>query len=147
MLFVGTDEPLPLKEFRKEALEICVQPIGENEAAVRAHFSKPIVQYVGSTSGCGCDFPHWLLHNGEEPNHVPEAVASGRDPGRAASDEHNRQALVKLLERGSRGLIELYGVWDGNWSEAPIRTEEISVKRMHEKSFRLGEQVFYRVQL
>jgi len=147
MLFVGTDEPLPLKEWRREAPDICVQPVSENASAVRTHFSKPVVQYVGSTSGCGCDFPHWLLYNGEEPNHVPEEVVYRADPERAATDQNNRQALVELLERGSRGLIELYAVWDGNWSEAPIRVEEISMNRMRERSFQFGAQVFYRVEL
>ena len=75
MVFVGTDEPLLLKEWDKGAPDIWVRPVGENELAVQAHFKKPVVQYVGSTASCGCDFPHWLLFNGE----VPSDEFDGRD--------------------------------------------------------------------
>jgi len=142
MLFVGTDEPLPLKKWDKEAPDIWVGSVGEDEAAIRGHFSKPVVQYVGSTSHCGCDFPHWIIYNGEDP---PIGIEES-DPEQAASDQFNRQALVKLLERARSGCVELYGVWAGNWAEAPRRVEDITIDRMRESSFLLGEQVFYRVQ-
>lgn len=143
MLFAGTDAPLPLSEWRKEKPDVWVRPVGENETGIRAHFSKALVQFVGSTTGCGCDFPHWLLHNGEEP----EVRLEETDSARAARDRCNRQALASLLEGLGKGSAELYGVWAGNWEKRPRRIEEISLSKLCENSFLLGEQVFYRVKL
>jgi hypothetical protein len=143
MLFVGTDEPLPLKEWRKEAPDVCAQLIGEDETGERIHFNKPIVQYVGSTSGCGCDFPHWILYNGEVPDNPAEFI----DPEQSATHEQNRQALVKLLEGRARGSAEVYGVWADNYAKAPKGIQEISLDRIRQSSFLFGEQIFYRVQL
>lgn len=143
MLFAGTDEPLPLKEWRKQKPDIWVRPVGKNEAGIRVHFSKSVVQYVGSTAGCGCDFPHWILYNGKEPDTSIEET----DPAQAATDQYNRQALATLLESFGKVSVELYGVWDGNWAKSPRRMEDISIGRMRGNSFLLGEEVFYRVQL
>jgi hypothetical protein len=110
---------------------------------VRIHFSKPIVQYVGSTSGCGCDFPHWILYNGEVPDNPAEFI----DPEQSATHEQNRQALVKLLEGRARGSAEVYGVWADNYAKAPKGIQEISLDRIRQSSFLFGEQIFYRVQL
>jgi hypothetical protein len=67
MLFAGTDKGLPLQEWNKDAPDISVRPLLGDEAQIKIYFRKPVVQYVGSTAGCGCDFPHWILFNGEVP--------------------------------------------------------------------------------
>jgi len=143
MLFVGTDEPLPLKEWRKEAPDVCVRPILENEDGIRVHFRKPVVQYVGSTASCGCDFPHWILYNGEVPDDPTELI----DPDQAITHELNRRGLVKLLASGAPGSVEIYGVWAGNYGRQPKKIEEISIDQIRESSFLFGEQIFYRVSL
>jgi len=45
-------------------VEFSVQP---RRSQSKAHFRSPEVQYIVSTSGCGCDFPHATLQNGEWP--------------------------------------------------------------------------------
>jgi hypothetical protein len=136
MLFVGTDEPLPVKEWRKDAPDICVLPVLENESGIRAHFSKAIVQFVGSTAGCGCDFPHWMLQNGEIPDDPTQYI----NPEEAVTHDYNRQALVKLLETGAQGSVEIYGVWAGNYAKAPKRTEQISIDRLRDVRFCLASR-------
>jgi hypothetical protein len=143
MLFVGTDEPLPLKEWRKEAPDVCVRPVLDDEEGVRVDFSKPVVQYVGSTASCGCDFPRWILYNGEVPDDPAEFI----DSEQAAIHEQNRRALVKLREGRARGSDEIYGVWAGDYANAPKGIQEISLDRIRQSSFLFGEQIFYRVQL
>lgn len=65
MLYAGTTRPIARSEWKKEAPDICVCPLAANETAVNSRFSLPEIQFIGSTSGCGCDFPHVLRQNGE----------------------------------------------------------------------------------
>jgi hypothetical protein len=143
MLFVGTDSPLSLREWRKQAPDICVQVLREGQVGIRAHFSKPVVQYVGATSGCGCDFPHWLLCNGQPPTDGFD----GRDEQLRKVNLENAQKLRKLFGEISHGTIELYCVWDGNWSEPPILVKNIQLDDIADPNFLFGEQVLYRIEM
>ena len=67
VLYVGTTNPLPRRKSDKDSVDLPVESLTERDSAVIRHFSKAEVQYVGSTSGCGCDFPHASLQNGEWP--------------------------------------------------------------------------------
>jgi hypothetical protein len=62
---------------------------------------------IGSTSGCGCDFPHVTPQNGQWP--IFEDVE--KDAERDANDRYNREGLVGLF-------------WDGDFAEAPKAREE-----------------------
>jgi hypothetical protein len=141
MLYVGTVTPLPQKVWKKDSPDIWVRPILEGEASVTSHFGTPIVQYVGATSGCGCDFPHVLLHNGE----LREFLNAEDDPEQLATYRRNRRALADLLRGHDEKLIEIYGVWAGNEAKAPSRVSQISLNQFLDDAFALGEQVFYRV--
>ena len=143
MLFVATDKALPLKEWREDAPGIWVGPLRENEAAVRGHFNKPVVQYVGSTSGCGCDFPHWILFNGE----VPTDGFDGRDEGLRKVNYENAKNLVKLLRDSSETSVEIYSVWAGNESNPPLSKKSITIEGILMPTFLFGEQVFYQVRI
>jgi hypothetical protein len=143
MLFAGTDHALPLKEWSKDAPDIWVRALVGDEAQIKVHFQKPVVQYVGSTASCGCDFPHWILFNGE----VPADGFDGRDAEQKKSDNENARGLEKLLRESGEQAIELYGVWAGNWSKSPIAVKEIMLKYIAAPTFLFGEQVFYRVKV
>jgi len=67
VLYAGTSKPMPRKEWRNEAPDLSVKTLTERESPITAHFSKPEVQYIGSTSDCGCDFPHVMFQNGDWP--------------------------------------------------------------------------------
>src|ERR1700757_4811817 len=94
MLHAGTSSPIPRSEWKKESPAIWVRPLVEGEERIRAHFSKPEVQYIGSTSCCGCDFPNAMFQGGD----WPEIEFAQVDE--EAIDEES---------------VELYGVWAGDY--------------------------------
>src|SRR5262249_20071962 len=94
-LYAGTSEPIPLKDWSDEAPDLSVKPLTERESAISAHFSKPHVQYIGSTSQCGCDFPHAMYQNGGWP-WFEDDEENELDRQSKASEQHNRERLVAL---------------------------------------------------
>jgi hypothetical protein len=144
VLYAGTMKPIPRKEWQKDAPDLSVASLGDREKPIKVHFTCPEVQFIGSTSGCGCDFPHVMCQNGQWP--VPWDDA--KNPDRVAVEQSNREALVKFLHEIQEPIIELYGVWDGNFdfSEAPRVSEAISLEQMLDSNFYFKEQGFYTVQ-
>jgi hypothetical protein len=151
VLYAGTVSALPRVAWNKEAPDTNVESLTEREAAVKQYFSTPEVQYVGSTSGCGCDFPNVMLQNGQWPTlDVEEAEKDELDRARDISDRHNRELLVSLLRANGSKTVELYGFWDGDSetvAKPPQALENISLERILESDFRLKEQVLYRVHI
>ena len=91
MLYVGTTRPILRREWIKDAPDISVASLTEHDSAIKAHFRSAEVQCIGSTAGCGCDFPHVLLQNGEWP------IFDFEDAERVATFGQNRRALATLL--------------------------------------------------
>jgi hypothetical protein len=149
VLYAGTTTPLPRRSFDKYAPAISVESLTERDTPIRQHFRNPEVQYIGSTSGCGCDFPHATLQNGQWPElEIPEDVEKDElDIARGLSDHHNREALVNLLRTSGNKMIELYGVGDGDFATPPKAQEDISVDKLLDPHFHFKEQGFYRVYL
>jgi hypothetical protein len=145
VLYAGTSHPIPSKEWRKDAPDLSVRSLIEREFPIATHFSKPQVQYVGSTSGCGCDFPHVMFQNGGWPWFDDAEPESERE----ASERYNREGLVAVLRGTGEPAVELYGVWDGNFdfTTPPATREEISVETILGRDFRFKEQGFYVVTL
>ena len=139
MLYAGTNKAIPRKEWLKNAPDISVTSLTEHDAAIKAHFKNPEVQLIGSTSGCGCDFPHVLLQNGDWPKFDFD------DAERIAVFGQNRNALATLLRNTGEKTIELYGLWWGNFAKEPLAYQDIPFQRMPEPAFLFREQVFYRV--
>lgn len=150
VLYVGTTVALPRQAFNKDAPGISVESLTDRDAAVRQHFTKPEVQYVGSTSDCGCDFPNAMLQNGGWPTIDAEDVEKDEfDIARDVVERQNRELLVRLLLATGEKIIELYGFWDGENEAAakqPQARETISVNDVLNADFRLKEQVLYSVQ-
>jgi len=121
-----------------------VESLTDHQAPIRVHFSKPEVQCIGSTSGCGCDFPHAILQKEEWPTYFLERET---DPETLASRRLNRESLVDLLRESGENTVELYGIWDGDFVEGPRATEKINVKRILDSDFFFKEQGFYTVSL
>jgi hypothetical protein len=109
LLFAGTKEPLPRRKSIQQSPDISVQSLGGDEELVNQHFSKPEVQNIGSTSGCGCDFPSAMFQNGG----CPEIEYSEKDEEQLESEQFNRKALFGFLRTIKEDFIELYGVWAG----------------------------------
>ena len=143
LLYAGTSKPIARKEWSSEARDVCVKPLTEHENAIRAHFSQPEVQYIGSTSGCGCDFPNIMYQNGDWPDFKFE----DDDDEQQASERYNREALAALLHATGEPMVELYGVWDGDFAEAPQAREEITVQAIKQQDFKFKERGFYTVRV
>ena len=151
VLYAGTVSALPRVPWSKDAPDISVEPLKDHDAAIKQYFSNPEVQYVGSTSGCGCDFPNVMLQNGEWPRfYVPEAEKDEFDKKQDISDQHNRKLLVNLLRASDNRTVELYGIWIGgkdDMKKSPQAFEDISLGRILELDFCFKEQVLYRVRV
>jgi hypothetical protein len=141
-LYAGTTTPIIRRAFNQGAPSLSVISLTEEEEPIRAHFAKPEVQYVGSTSACGCDFPHLMFQNGEWPA-VPLEL---KDPERSASDQSNQETLVTVLRETGEQIVELYGIWNGDFSEPRIR-EKISIQELLNPEFYFKEQGFCTVTL
>jgi hypothetical protein len=139
MLYVGTARPIPRREWKKDAPDISVASLTEHDSAIKVHFKSAEVQSIGSTSGCGCDFPHVLLQNGEWP------IFDFEDAERIATSGQNRRALATLLKNTGETTIEIYGLWWGNFWKEPLSREDIPLLRILEPNFFFREQAFYRV--
>jgi hypothetical protein len=140
-LYAGTIHPLRRSEWNMDTPDLSVQSLTEREIPVRGHFTTPEVQYIGSTSGCGCDFPFVMLQGGawpyfEDPDKEKDMVER---------DHYNRQALVNLLHQTGEKTIELYGVWDGEHTKPPQAREDIPLKKLLDPNFRFKEQGFYKI--
>jgi hypothetical protein len=149
VLYVGTTNPLPRKKFDKDSLDLSVESLTERNAAIKQYFSKPEVQYVGSSSGCGCDFPHATFQNGRWPEieYTEDAEKDELDIARGKSDRQNCEALIALLRTTGDEMVELYGVWDGDFATEPKAQEAIYVDELLGVNVRFKEQGFYKVYL
>jgi hypothetical protein len=143
LLYAGTSKPMPRKDWSNDAPDLTVQALTEYESPIAAHFSKTTVQCVGSTSGCGCDFPHVMFQNGD----WPWFDDGEHDAEQEASDHYNREGLISLLQATGEQTVELYGVWDGNFTTPPAVREEIGLTAILDPSFRFKEQGFYVVRI
>jgi hypothetical protein len=141
VLYAGTTKPFARSPFEPGSPNLPVEALTEHDVIVKSHFKSPEVQLVGSTSGCGCDFPHVIFQSGgwpylEVPNVDGEEVASQR---------LNCEKLVSLLESPGDSAVELYGIWEGDFGEPPEAYENIVLEAILESGFRFKERGFYRV--
>jgi len=143
LLYAGTNKPIVRSEWRKEAPGFHVRSLIEYDAAIKAHFSNPEVQYVGSTSGCGCDFPHLMYQNGGWPAYLEDET----DEEGLASDRFNRASLAALLQTTGEAFVELYGVWAGDFADEPRVREEVTLEGIRRDDFHFKERGFYRLAL
>lgn len=145
VLYAGTTHPIPRKEWLEEAPDVTAVSLSEREHPITAHFSKPEIQYVTSTAGCGCDFPYITFQNGE----WVWFDTDDRENEAESTERRNRERLVALLRETKESTVELYGVWDGafDFSTPPAIREEIVLERIRERDFRFKEQGFYIVKI
>src|SRR5262245_47414399 len=104
MLYMGSQQALP----ESAAADVSVERVEEAQQAVKQWFARPVVQYIGSHSGCSCGFPHVVAETVIE-------YFDGMllDSEERAADLGSVTALIELvraaLEMGQP--VELYPVW------------------------------------
>jgi hypothetical protein len=64
-----------------------------------------------------------------------------KDTERVASDQRNQEALVTVLREPGEQTVELYGIWNGDFSEPRIR-ENISLQDLLDPEFYFKKQGF-----
>jgi len=143
LLYAGTSNSIARRKWVKEHPDLSVGSLSDYDAEIRSHFTTPEVQPIGSTSGCGCDFPHLLYQNAGWPAYLEVEV----DEERLASDCFNRESLAGLLRDTGESYVELYGVWAGDFAEEPRSREEVSIESIRRADFYFKERGFYRVYL
>jgi hypothetical protein len=152
VLFIGTSKPLPRNKFDPKSTEVAVKSVSTQDKAIKTHFTLPEVQYVGSTSGCGCDFPFASFQNGGWPeidfyNQRKHEEKDEASLEREETARQNRDALIRLLRSSGEKLIELYGIWNGDCAATPQAQEDISLQTLESAGFYLKERGFYRLHL
>jgi hypothetical protein len=142
-LYAATTKPIPRRKWKRDSQDLPVESLTEHDAAVKTHFTNPEVQFIGSTSGCGCDFPNIMFQNGDWPFLEDSEI----DEEQTASDRMNREGLVSILRSTGDSFVELYGMWDGDFAEAPRAFEDISLETILKPGFHFKERGFYKVRL
>jgi len=79
--------------------------------------------------------------------YVSDAEKDELEIARDISDRKNREALLALLRTTGDNMVELYGVWDGDFANGPQAQENISVNDLLGPNFRFKEQGFYKLYL
>jgi hypothetical protein len=141
MLYAGTSEPLPRREWNEDVPNLYVKSLDRADEIVTTHFSQAEVQIIGSTSGCGCNFPNATLTEEGWVGYPAESEAAER---------FNRAELVALLQESGEEMVELYGVWlddKETLSKPEVFRENIALTRILEPTVRFKERGFYRVSL
>ena len=108
VLYAAADAPLPELPERNPPAPLSARPIRDAEEAVRPHFTKPHVYFLGSHTGCSCGFQY-----GEGVEEDSEGRESVRQLG---------EYLAAAVE--CAGAIEVYACWDGEEAE-PLEEREI----------------------
>jgi hypothetical protein len=142
-LDAATTKPLQRRVWERDSPSLAVKALRAHDAAIKSHFSNPEVQFIGSTSGCGCGFPRDFFQDGKWFYFDEDQI----DADEAANHSLNRQGLYDLLKSSGDSTVELYGVWDGDFAEPPLAYESIAAEKILSPEFRLKEQGFYRVNI
>jgi len=67
---------------------------------------------------------------------------SSRTQNAFAINKGNREALVDLLRESGDKVVELYGIWDGDFVEAPKVQENIAAETILDSGFLFKERGF-----
>ena len=92
-LYAGTVKPLPRKAWDKDIRGLSVDPVDQRDAQIISYFNLPEVQRIGSTAGCGCDFPHVTLTKGAWVGYLEVVVD---DPGWETTERARALVFGKL---------------------------------------------------
>lgn len=146
MLYAGTTKPLPRSDWNMDDPKVHVTSLSERDAPIATHFSLPEVQCIGSTSGCGCDFPNATLSSGTWDTELGTDI----DPEWEAIMHLNCEALIVLLRGSGERIVELYGIWlsrGGEVEESPKKREKISASEITNPRFCFKERCLYQVNI
>ena len=108
VLYAAADAPLQELPESDPPAPLSARPIRGAEEAVRPHFSKPHIYFLGSHTGCSCGFQY---------GPYVEEDSEGRESVRRL-----RAYLADAVQR--TGSVEVYACWDGEEAE-PVEQREV----------------------
>jgi hypothetical protein len=115
-VYISTDKELELGTFVTGLTDIYFEKLSEEEeVALRQKFSKKNIYYIGSSSGCSCDFG-FDSENFNDTELVSE------------EDKKSPQKLIDFLtEMTLSENIEFYCCWEGDWNLPIESRKEIDI--------------------
>jgi hypothetical protein len=143
-LYAGTTSLLPRSEWNMSDPHVNVRDLAAPYAWTRLVFSKPEIQYIGSTTCCGCGFPSVMQDSAGGWSYWLDPI---KDAEEIAESKRECEELCQLLAQLDEDEIELYGVWAGHEGNEPLIREEIALDDISREYFRFKEGGFYRVKL
>jgi hypothetical protein len=143
-LYAGTSRPLPRSEFDASDPRVHVSDLRASEASTRLIFNKPEVQYIGSSTHCGCGFPSVMQDSAGGWSYWVDPV---KDAEVLIENQRECEQLCLLLSQIDEDEIELYAVWEGDQDKEPLVREEIALDDIRRECFRFKEGGFYRLKL
>lgn len=139
MLYIGSDIVLPIVPFKEDSPGFHTEELCENDLKISGHFSTKNILYAGSSQGCGCGFQHSLIDN-----NTGWLIVEDEDEDFTTNMLQLHEYVKNILEKG--GKVELYACWDGEFQDAPMSREDISLQDLIDKRFYLKEKGFYTVE-
>lgn len=140
VFYLGSKERLPIIPYNLDRPAFNSRELDKSELAVRHHFTTPYITYVGSDTGCGCEFRYAQK---EQDGWIPVV---GFDEMQDENIQNNQMALYNYIKTYVlEGRAELYGCWDGDYNEQAESKEEIIIEDVLNKDFFFKERGFYSV--
>lgn len=118
-VYISTDKELETGTFVAGQTYIYFEkPTVEEAKALRPKFSKKNIYYVGSSSGCSCDFGF-----DSEDFYATELISE--------EDKKSPQKLIEFLtEMTLSENIEFYCCWEGDWNLPVESKREIDIRNI-----------------
>jgi hypothetical protein len=113
MLYLASAVPLKTSEFSAESPGFYVGEISPEEKAVRVHFSKPFVYFLGSHTNCGCGF-----------DYNPEYSEGESGQPTSATSRRALSALLHALTK--REDVEVFACWSGDETAEVVARKQAS---------------------
>ena len=144
-LHIATSCDLPRRPWDEADRHVWVGDVPDYATAVRAHFSLPVVTYVGSDLNCGCGFRHLSFQNGGWPGEEEWVISEGLLD--TEGTETNHRELHALLTDALRHslVVELYGCWADDFREKTEGEQDIQPDSILSDRFFFRERVLYRL--
>ena len=140
VFYLGSNKQMPLIPYDLEHPAFNSRELDESEMAVRRHFTTAYITYVGSDSGCGCEFRYALK---EQDGWTPVV---GEEEMQDESAQHNQESLFSYIKSHiTEGSVELYACWDGDDDEQAESREVIAIEDILDKDFFFKERGFYSI--
>ena len=143
VLYIAADCPVPSLPYDEGDRNVHTRELNEYDAGITSQFSKKFQKYVGSDQGCGCGFRHVSYQNGQWPEE--DLIDVIEDPDERSHKNHQqlRSLLAELLSKTDE--VELYGCWDGDFTEITGGHTVIPLEKITENEFHFRERFGYTV--